>query len=137
MTEQVENIMASFLKKIDAKLDSVLAVNARLMKENIELRKKVQYKSRSPSPENIKNFKAAPQGGKLKLIAENIAGSDDIRFTGRGTYDAKEKIKTFGNARYEAETKSWILTPQKVPKIKLEFIQSELSKDFDFQMVLG
>ena len=124
---KLSNTFDSFFKKIDAKLSSVLDVNSRLVKENIELRRKSIPKDvpiqEPPTFQDLSN--------KKKVIMEVVKNTGNFRFTGNGTFDAKEQIKTYGNAIFEKETKSWILTPNKT----IEFITTELKKDFDLQFI--
>ena len=144
----VDDVIAGFLKRLDAKLDSVLAVNARLMKENIKLTqdlKRLSRNRRSPSPPNdgprpCPENRGAPSahecsqacfGEKNKIIAERNGKTDEISFTGKGTFDAKEIIKTLGSARFDSPTKAWILKPNKT----LEFIREQLSQNFDYQFL--
>ena len=148
-------MMARFIKQIEQKLDSVLEVNARLMKENIKLSKEIKRYSqnrRSPSPPGGGNISSVSttrcsenafspvahecssgcmDGGKKKVMAERYGTGDEITFSGKGTYDAKELIKTFGIARFDKDTKSWILKPNKT----LDFIREQLSQNFDYHFL--
>ena len=134
--ENLENIFSNFLKKIDEKLENVLYLVDRVIKENIKLRSQLI---------NIKNCKietpelatlhectsaCAQDNQKKKLIMESMSNGE-MRFYGYGTFDAKETIKTFGEARFDKGLKSWILTPQ----VTIQYIEQELRKEFDFQIL--
>ena len=159
VTENINATLANFLKRLDAKLDSVLTVNSRLMKENIKLTNDVKRLSRgrrSPSPpgnnggasfacvsssntpvtHECSNYCGDGGGGgggmgKKKILAERIDKSDELSFTGKGTFDAKELIKTLGAARFDSATKAWILKPNRT----MEFIREQLSQNFDYQFL--
>ena len=62
---------------------------------------------------------------------EVVENTSKFRFRGNGTFDAKEQIKTFGNASFDGNTRTWVLEPNKT----IEFIKEELRKNFDFQFV--
>ena len=154
-TENINATLANFLKKLDAKLDSVLMVNSRLMKENIKLTNDVKRLSRgrrSPSPpgnnagsasltcigssnapmaHECSNYCGDGGSGKKKILAERVDKTDEISFTGKGTFDAKEIIKTLGSARFDSATKAWILKPNRT----MEFIREQLSQSFDYQFL--
>ena len=139
MDTNTQQVMDVFMSRIEKKLESVLDVNSRLMKENIELRRKVkdlEQQSRNPAaslplPPNVPPRPVFGNTERKKVIMEATRDSTELRFRGNGTYDAKETIKTLGDARFDSETKAWVLTPNK----SIEFITQTLKKEFDFQFV--
>tara|TARA_X000001036_G_C20690680_1_gene809266 strand:- start:1447 stop:1842 length:396 start_codon:yes stop_codon:yes gene_type:complete len=126
--EFVQEKLDNFLSTLDQKLESVLSVNARLVKENIELRKKNSTQSYK-TPSSVAPDTEYSTDGKKKVIMECIPDTSKFRFRGNGTFDAKEQIKTFGSASFDKPTRSWVLEPNKT----IDYIRTELSKDFDFQ----
>ena len=59
---------------------------------------------------------------KKIIMIEQIKNSDELSFSGKGTYDAKEIIKTFGFSRFDSNTKNWIVKPDKTLNfIKLDY----------------
>jgi len=139
MDPATQKVLDIFMATVDKRLESVLDVNSRLMKENIELRKKLKDApvATLPHPPQAPNSGRPPfssssfSGDKKKVIMEVVRGTADFRFRGNGTYDAKEIIKTMGEARFDSDTKAWVLTPTK----SVDFITQTLKKDFDFQFV--
>lgn len=131
METTLEEKFDSFLKRVDSKLDSVLDVNSRLMKENIELRKKIRTVPGEQKKTEPQVVAPSFNNDKKKVIMEIIPDTSKFRFRGNGTFDAKEQIKTFGSASFDKTTKSWVLEPNKT----IEFIRSEIEKDFDFQFI--
>ena len=134
MDPNIKQVLDLFMSSVDKKLESVLDVNSRLMKENIELRRKLKENSVPsaaaaaipPRPP----FNSTPSTEKKKVIMEGAA-SGELRFRGNGTYDAKEIIKSMGNANFDSATKAWVLVPSK----SIEIICESLKKDFDFQFI--
>ena len=136
--KELEPILTSFLTRIENKLESLLYISERLMKENIKLRKELDNMPRC----NIESDNTAIThecshicgleefSGKKKILVESVANGE-LKFYGNGTFDAKEIIKTFGDARFDKPTKSWVLTPG----VTMQFIQDELSKEFDYQFL--
>ncbi len=132
-----------FLSKIERKLDSVLLVNKRLIDENIKLRNMLPTTTTTTNcPETIHNpqiHECTPgcaattdfSSQKKIIMIEQIKNSDELSFSGKGTYDAKEIIKTFGFSRFDSNTKNWIVKPDKT----LNFIKENLERDYDVQFL--
>ena len=130
-----------FLSKIERKLDSVLFVNKRLIDENIKLRNMLPATTTN-CPETVQNaqiHECTPSctsttdfsSQKKIIMIEQIKNSDELSFSGKGTYDAKEIIKTFGFSRFDSGTKNWIVKPDKT----LNFIKENLERDYDVQFL--
>lgn len=135
MDSNTEQVLDIFMSRVEKKLESVLDVNSRLMKENIELRRKLKENPGAPSlpllPPTAPPRPVYGNNDRKKVIMEATRDSTELRFRGNGTYDAKETIKTMGDARFDSETKAWVLSPNK----SIEFITQTLKKEFDFQFV--
>jgi len=133
MDSNIQQVLDIFMSRVEKKLESVLDVNSRLMKENIELRRKLKENPAAclPLPPTTPPRPVYGNNDRKKVIMEATRDSTELRFRGNGTYDAKETIKTMGDARFDSETKAWVLSPNK----SIEFITQTLKKEFDFQFV--
>ena len=133
MDSNTQQVLDVFMSRVEKKLESVLDVNSRLMKENIELRRKLKENPAAslPLPPTTPPRPVYGNNDRKKVIMEATRDSTELRFRGNGTYDAKETIKTMGDARFDSETKAWVLSPNK----SIEFITQTLKKEFDFQFV--
>tara|TARA_X000001036_G_C20572902_1_gene763413 strand:- start:160 stop:552 length:393 start_codon:yes stop_codon:yes gene_type:complete len=126
--EKIDN----FFTKLDSRLESVLDINARLMKENIQLRSQIGKDTPILCSNTTSNsFGGGNREEKKKVVIKTSSDSGDVHFTGNGTFDAKEIIKTMGEATFEKTTKAWILKPN----VTLDFIKTTLEKDFEVQLI--
>ena len=137
--DELESIFSDFLKRIEVKLESLLNISDRLIKENIKLRNELNNMNRCKLESNNTagihecSYICAPDDSsqKKKVLLEPMTNGE-LKFYGNGTFDAKEIIKTFGDARFDKSTKSWIVSS---PSVTMQFIIEELSKEFDFQLL--
>jgi|TARA_X000001036_G_scaffold432931_1_gene469669 hypothetical protein len=132
----MEDIINDFIDRLDEKLNSVLLVNKRLVEENIKLREQIKrfekngpgnYEKQSYNDNTSESF----TDKKKIIMVENVKDTTELKFTGNGTFDAKEKIKSFGVARFEKDSRAWIVNPEKT----IGFIKENLENEYDLQFL--
>uniref|UniRef100_A0A6C0FBY8 Uncharacterized protein n=1 Tax=viral metagenome TaxID=1070528 RepID=A0A6C0FBY8_9ZZZZ len=136
---ELEIMFSNFLKRIEDRLGCLLDISERLIKENIKLHNELDNMNRCKLESNnsavlheCTQFCVQDETPQKKKVLLDPMINGELKFYGSGTFDAKEIIKTFGDARFDKSTKSWIVSN---PSVTMQFIIEELSKEFDFQLL--
>jgi len=150
--EEIEQLAASIDTKVEnhliriedvmtRKLNSVLEVNAMLMRENVQLRTEAKLPRNGPGVQEGPRSVDVQMGntGNTGNTANEPSQSNvymspteyGYRIWGK-TFDVKDTIKTLGNVTFDGQMKSWKLQDC---EMQMEEIRSKMSKVCNFEVL--
>lgn len=121
-----EKFAEAHIAKIDERLQSVLAINQRLIDENLRLRSVTPSSVAQPVLDGPTTFGSS--SGTRVYMSKTEYGYE---FSGK-TYDVKDKIKELGSVSFDKTSKSWKLTQTGKSE---EEIQEFMKKHCEFEVL--
>lgn len=86
------------LKELNEKLSCLLEINQSILKQNLKLAEEVYGKVKHPDP---------PPSPEEKELYYCVFDTEHVLIHGPGTYNNRDKIKTFENAEWDKGFKAW------------------------------
>jgi len=131
---KIENHLTRIEDVMTRKLNSVLEVNAMLMRENVKLRSEAKESNQERSRSVDVQMGNTGNTGNTEPSQSNVYMSPTeygYRIWGK-TFDVKDTIKTLGNVTFDGQMKSWKLQDC---EMQMEEIRNTMSKVCNFEVL--